>query len=202
VDDVRIPGKIEELQNLYCYKIVAIVMTRACCRWRWSRLEREARNQGFHLNGVKTVAHEDAGKYAEKHAPWAVVEEKLAAAIGDKAEQGEIACVQAEMISDKLGVELGVVGTAIDLLEIRLKGCQLGLFGFSSDRFPEGRAVVPAEKVNSDLEAAIRSCLVAGRLPCKSAWEIASRMGIAKMAVSSACESLKIRVKPCQLGAF
>ena len=36
----------------------------------------------------------------------------------------------------------------------------------------------------------------------KKAWEIAKRFEISKMKVSSVCEQLKIKIKPCQLGAF
>jgi hypothetical protein len=97
---------------------------------------------------------------------------------------------------------LSEVGVAVDFLETRITKCQLGLFGYPRERFPEGRAVEAAEEASPDIEAAIRGCLVEGRLPCKSAWEIAAERGIPKMAVAAACEKLKIRVKPCQLGAF
>ena len=40
------------------------------------------------------------------------------------------------------------------------------------------------------------------RLSCLSAWEIAEETGSTRMAISSACEKLKIKIKPCQLGAF
>jgi len=148
------------------------------------------------------MAHEDAGKYAEKHAPGRVVEEGLASEITEKAVNGEIGCAQAEAIALRQGLGMEDVGVALDLMEIRLKGCQLGLFGYPKDRFPEGRSVVPASDVSPGVETALRSRLVADRLPCKAAWEIAAELDMPKMAVSAACERLKIRVKPCQLGAF
>jgi hypothetical protein len=57
-------------------------------------------------------------------------------------------------------------------------------------------------KVSTKLEKAIRGALADGWLPCLTAWKIADGMGIARMEVSSACEALKIKIKPCQLGAF
>jgi hypothetical protein len=148
------------------------------------------------------MTHEDAGHYAEKHPRRATVDPGLADEIKKKATNGEIACAQAEKISKTAGLTMEDVGAAIDLLEIRLKGCQLGLFGYPKEKFPGGRAVAEAKAVSPDLENVLRGRLVAGRLPCKAAWAIASERGMTKMDVSAACEKLKIRVKPCQLGAF
>ncbi|MBW1683324.1 MAG: hypothetical protein JRJ83_18275, partial [Deltaproteobacteria bacterium] len=67
---------------------------------------------------------------------------------------------------------------------------------------PEKSVVSPAEQVPPDLESAIRGALVEGRLPCASAWAIARKLGMAKMAVSAACEKLGIKISACQLGAF
>jgi hypothetical protein len=130
------------------------------------------------------------------------MDERLARAVRDKTANGEIACAQAEWISKKLGATIEEVGAVLDLLEIRIKRCQLGLFGYPEERFPEGRVIKAAESVAPDLEAAIRENLVAGRLPCKAAWKIAAERKMSKMAVSSACETLKIKIKPCQLGTF
>ena len=82
-------------------------------------------------------------------------------------------------------------------MELRIGRCQLGLFGY-----PEGKAVYPAAAVAPDLDAAIRGRLADGRLHCKAAWEIAAERKLARMEVSYACETLKIRIKHCQLGAF
>jgi hypothetical protein len=40
------------------------------------------------------------------------------------------------------------------------------------------------------------------RLPCLAAWEIAEKLGIKRLDVCAACEHLRIKIKPCQLGAF
>jgi len=148
------------------------------------------------------MTHKDAGGYAAKHAAGTVVEEKLAEAIRDKVVQGKISCAQAEKISARLGVNLNEVGAAVDLLEIRINGCQLGLFGYPKEKFPGGKTVEAAQEVAPDVEAAIRGRLVEGSLSCKAAWDIAAEKGMAKLAVASACENLKIRIRPCQLGAF
>jgi hypothetical protein len=111
---------------------------------------------------------------------------------------GEINCADATAIAENLRVDMLKVGETLDLLEIRLKRCQLGLFGFAGKKL----IVEPAVKVSPELEKAIRGNLSDGRLSCLSAWKIADGMDLARMDVTSACEALKIKVKPCQLGAF
>jgi hypothetical protein len=143
------------------------------------------------------MTHEDAGRYAAKHAPGVSPDERIAVAVREKAAEGELACAGAERIGAALGVPLAEIGRTLDLLELRIGHCQLGLFGY-----PGGKAVHPAAAVSRDLDAAIRGRLADGRLPCKAAWEIAAERKVARMEVSSACETLKIRIKPCQLGAF
>ncbi|MCX5820368.1 MAG: hypothetical protein NT047_10735 [Deltaproteobacteria bacterium] len=143
------------------------------------------------------MTHKDAGRYATKHEPGLSPDAGIAGAVREKAAAGELACAEAERIGVTLGVSLAEIGRTLDLLELRIGRCQLGLFGY-----PEGKAVRPAAAVAPDCEAAIRGGLAGGRLPCKSAWEIAAARKIPRMEVSAACEALKIRIKPCQLGAF
>jgi hypothetical protein len=39
-------------------------------------------------------------------------------------------------------------------------------------------------------------------MPCAAAWDIAALREIPRLEVSSACEKLGIKIKPCQLDAF
>lgn len=144
------------------------------------------------------MTYSDAGRYAAKHAPGASPDERIAGAVREKAAKGELVCAEAERIGAALGVKLEEIGRTLDLLELRIGRCQLGLFGYG----PERKAVHPAASVAPDLAEAIRGRLAGGRLPCRAAWEIAAALKITRMAVSAACETQKIRIKPCQLGAF
>jgi hypothetical protein len=144
------------------------------------------------------MTHSDAGRYSAKHAPGASPDERIAGAVREKAVEGALPCVEAERIGAVLGVKLEEVGRTLDLLELRIGRCQLGLFGYG----PERKAVQPAASVSPDLAEAIRGRLADGRLPCKAAWEIAEELKVTRMEVSAACETKKIRIKPCQLGAF
>jgi len=144
------------------------------------------------------MAHTDADHYAAKHPLDRPLNKNIAAAVKQSVAEDGIACADAAAISRRLGVAMQEVGVTIDLLEMRIKWCQLGLFGF--DR--QMGILQPANEVAPDLEIAIRENLVEGRLPCVAAWEIAERKRIPRMDVASVCEKLKIRIKPCQLGAF
>lgn len=146
------------------------------------------------------MTHADAGRYSAKHPPGGKPDEKTAAAVRENVADGKIACADAERIGRDLGTALAEVGRTIDLLEVRIGRCQLGLFGYDGE--VKGRSVRPAGQVTPALEEAIRGRISEGRLPCVAAWEIAAAMGIPRMKVSAACETMKIKVKPCQLGAF
>ena len=144
------------------------------------------------------MTHSDEGRYAAKHAPGRNPDEKIAAVVRSKAREGELACAEAEQIGAETGAAMAEVGRTVDLMEVRINRCQLGLFGYAA----EGKIVRPDNTVAPELEKDIRSRLSDGRLPCTAAWEIAAERKVPRMKVSSACEALKIKIKPCQLGAF
>ena len=144
------------------------------------------------------MSHEEAGHYARKHGPGAVVDPAIREALMKRATHGELPCAVAFDVAKRFGVSPHAVGRTADLLEIRLVKCQIGLFGYR----PKKSIVKPAKSVPPELEKVILAGLVNDRLPCKHAWEIADQLGIHKMKVSSACDALGIKIRPCQLGAF
>jgi len=136
--------------------------------------------------------------FALKHDPSETPDGAVYDALRSRAKNDEVPCAVAFEVAKDLTVAPGDVGKAMDLTNIRLIKCQLGLFGYS----PEKKIVSTRMPDNPDLGAAIQAALVDHRLPCAAAWDIADRFGIRKMAVSAACEALGIKIKPCQLGAF
>jgi len=142
------------------------------------------------------MSHE--GGYAEKHAPDARVNPRVAEAIAENAKDAQLPCAVAFRIAEQLGVAPAEVGRGADLLSVRLAKCQLGLFGYTERK----KIVGPSPSVPDQWEKAIRASLAADRLPCVKAWELASRFGVGKMEISAACERLGVKIKPCQLGAF
>ncbi|UCD78547.1 MAG: hypothetical protein JSW26_24570 [Desulfobacterales bacterium] len=137
-------------------------------------------------------------KFSAKHGSGAQADPTIKAEIEKKAKHGEVACAVAFQIADALEISPADVGKTLDLLELKLNKCQLGLFGYK----PAKKAVKTKKPENPQMEEAVRNALVDGRLACRDAWSIARRFNVPKMTVSSACEALGVKIKPCQLGAF
>lgn len=144
------------------------------------------------------MAHLDKGKYFQKHSGQAKVDDSLKQEILQKAKGNDISCAAAEEIARRTGIALNNVGTAIDILNINIVECQLGLFGYS----PYKKIVQPAKEIAPALKENILAALKNDRLPCSAAWVIAEKLNIPRMKVSAAGEALQIKIKPCQLGAF
>ena len=136
--------------------------------------------------------------FAKKHDPSDAPDAAIQEALLTRVKNEEIPCAVAFQVAKDLSVALEDVGRTLDLTNIRLTKCQLGLFGYT----PEKKIVSARMPEHPDLKAAIRDALVDHRLPCTAAWDIADRLGVRKMVVSAACEALEIKIKPCQLGAL
>ena len=143
------------------------------------------------------MTHEDKGHYAKKRS-GAKLDETVAARLKEKVSENRISCAEAHSIAAELKVAPADVGTAIDLLELRIIKCQLGLFGMGKEKN------IPAlsDKIDPGIEPAIKTSLVNGRLACSIAWETAKRFNISRPMIAAVCEKMKVKVSPCQLGAF
>jgi len=146
---------------------------------------------------VEKMTHKDFGNYAGKRKD-SELNQKIAARVKEKAKNNRISCVNAHSISTQMNINPDEVGKTIDLLEIRIIECQLGLFGYENKK----NIPVLSEAINPEIESAIASSLVDGRLPCLSAWNISKRFNISKPIVTAICEAKKIKISSCQLGAF
>jgi hypothetical protein len=141
----------------------------------------------------------DRGHYSKKHPVEKKIDPAIAKAVEDKTKDKKLTCAAAFKIADTCGTTPGEVGFTADMLEIRIVRCQMGIFGYE----PDNKAVKPMDTIPEALEKAIRDKLNKdGRLTCAFAWEITKNFNMPKMHVSSACEKLGIKIKPCQLGAF
>jgi hypothetical protein len=144
------------------------------------------------------MTHEDAGHYTAKHPPGTRPDPAIAEAVPARAENGLITCGDAHRIARDLGVSPAAVGATIDLLELRIARCQLGLFGYS----PQRKILQPADSVAPELAEALNRLAVDGRISCKDCWDTAAVFGMPRMAAGAACERLGLKIRPCQLGAF
>ncbi len=147
---------------------------------------------------LHSMTHEDAGHYARKHGPRAVVNTAIRDMLSMRAREGKLPCAVAFKVARDLGRSPKDVGRTADLMELRLVKCQLGLFGY----YPKKSILKPLSSVDIELEKAIQEEIKDNRLPCKKAWKISQRFGIHKIKLGSACNALEIKIAPCQLGAF
>jgi hypothetical protein len=141
---------------------------------------------------------EKKSRFSEKYGPNERPDPLIKEQILKRTKKDEIACAVAFEIADKLGVKPSEVGKTADLLEYRLVKCQLGLFGYK----PGHKIIEPELPENDKIVDAIKDGMINDRLSCKAAWDIAARFDVQKMNVSRACEAIRIKIKPCQLGAF
>jgi hypothetical protein len=145
----------------------------------------------------KSMTHEDSGHYANKHPKDRKLDKKIAKAIMDKSTEGKIPCASAFKVVSEMNTTPAEAGFTIDSLEIKLTHCQLGTFGYTDKKPTE-----ILEKVPDDEKNAVEERLEDGKLACKSAWEIADKLGKSKLHIGSVCETMKIKLCKCQLGAF
>jgi len=144
------------------------------------------------------MAFREEKNFANKHKHKVIPDPLIKENVLERAKDGEISCAVAFEVEKELQVSSDKVGITIDLLNIKLIKCQMGLFGYK----PQKKIVKPENMENPDLKDAITDALVEGRLSCKSAWEISSRLDVPKLTLSKACEFWGIKINNCQLGAF
>ena len=136
--------------------------------------------------------------FSKKHPKNMIIDPVIEKAVRRLEKNGELPCALAFDIAGKNNVAPKEVGVALDVLNIRLTKCQLGLFGYQ----PKKKIATPLPDLDHVLSEEIGRMAVDNRLTCRTIWEIASRLNMRKMTVSRACETLGIKIKQCQLGAF
>jgi len=136
--------------------------------------------------------------YADKHEKNLIINPDIAEKVKIFTSEGKLPCAVAFKIAGELDAGPREVGITLDLLEIKISRCQLGIFGYGTDNKP----VKPAKDIPVSLANIIRDNLTEGKLACSNAWKIADSLGIGRMDVTSACDNLEIKISQCQLGAF
>jgi len=121
-------------------------------------------------------------------------------AIRESLLDGRLPCERAFDLASKLDLSPSNVRQAADDMDARISRCQLGLFGFED--LGEKRLAHRLPKVPESLEGRIREALIDGRLPCGAAWQIAEEEALPRFLIGCACDTLEVRIAPCQLGCF
>jgi hypothetical protein len=140
------------------------------------------------------------GHYAGKHAGEDIsLEEGFKERLLEAAKDGALTCAKTLSLAKESGKEPRQAGIYLDLLEIRILECQLGLFGCA----PEKRRVKKAEIIDP-LRQLIEKDIENGSVSCASLLKISAlyNHGVSPLTVAGMCETLGIKIRPCQLGAF
>ncbi len=119
------------------------------------------------------------------------------------AQEDQLPCAVAHRLAGEWGVTPAELGAAANAAGVRITRCQMGFFGYAPQKgMPGYRVVRPAGHVPEELAAEVRAALVNGRLPCRTAWELAHRHSLSYRQMGDVVEALGVKVKPCQLGCF
>ena len=148
--------------------------------------------------------HQDAGHYAKKHAKDTVLNEKAAQAVKKRTKDSRISCRAAHEAAAEAGVSPEVIGQTLDLLEIRILGCQLGLFGHKSGSpdVNHGKAVFKTTESSEAVRRAVKDDAESEGISCLQLWMAAEAAGCSKISAAAVCEEMDIKIHSCQLGAF
>ena len=140
---------------------------------------------------------EDEGHFADKH-----FNEEINPDAKDKLHTlcigNNISCAAAHKAAAALNLSAEEIGVQIDLLELRINECQVGLFGYRDTQ----KKLDPDIIIDPILDKKLDEKITHGRISCSDCWDIATRLKVKRLDVGSACEKKQIRIKPCQLGAF
>lgn len=147
------------------------------------------------------MTHEDEGRYALKHPPGTEVNEAIAKAIREKMAGGEFTCALAEQIAREMNVKMSEVGRTADLLEVKIKKCQLRLFGWGKSQ-DHGKAIEVPPEVPDEMKKGLEGLAETEGVTCASLWSLADRLRVERWILSSACERLGLKIRSCQLGTF
>jgi len=133
----------------------------------------------------------------------AAVDERIAAAIHARLEEGRLACAAGLEAAEALGVAPIDIGRTADRLRIRLTRCELGLFGHPGGIKGWERGGVAALPDPEGLgEALLAARNERGEIDCEQVWREAERFRVPRLQVAYVADRLGIRIRSCLLGAW
>jgi hypothetical protein len=139
-----------------------------------------------------------SASFSEKHPAGTPVDPHIRKAVEAQTKDKRLGCDTAHRIARDLSVQPSQIGIALDLLNLKITRCQLGLFGYQ----PDAKPVHAAASVDPELAAELRGRALDSQISCLVCWQIANNRKMPRMAVANACEALELKIRPCQLGAF
>jgi len=147
------------------------------------------------------MKQDTAAHYALKHTEQSISPE-ITNALEKKAVEGRISCAAIHAIASSFHMPPWEVGVQADLIELRLTLCILGLFGHEHETHGNRKSLDLHVHLSSELKEALLKQAKDNKISCIECWDIARQLTFTPSHVSSACEKMGIKIKPCQIGAF
>jgi len=133
-------------------------------------------------------------------------ESSLAVAIRGRQREGRLPCVEAFALAREWQVPPLEVARQAEGLGMRIGWCQLGLFAGAHKKGPPAALAVDGTAESAEVSASLRAAIAAaaegGLLPCARAWGVGKRLGIERLAVGQAADTVGVHISQCQLGCF
>jgi len=117
-------------------------------------------------------------------------------------EKAKIPCAAAQLIAELAEVSAAEVGEFLNEKKINITYCQLGLFGYGRKGKSSYKITGRPVEVDASVIEKIKAKASDGRIKCIELWEIADKEGVSRAETGNAADSLGIKIKSCQLGAF
>lgn len=143
------------------------------------------------------MTRKDAGHYAVKHQNISL-DTSIVSVLEKSARNGTITCSSVHRVAQSLDISPEEVGIQVDLMELKMKECCLGLFGYE----PSGKNFDKDIEVSGTLKEELCKISPEGRTTCLQCWNFARENKMKLIDIGSACEKLGIKIKKCKLGAF
>jgi hypothetical protein len=117
-------------------------------------------------------------------------------------EKGKLPCAAAHLIAVLAEKSPDDVGRTADEMSVSFTYCQLGLFGYGRKGKSSYKILGRPVDVEKSVIDEIRNVSKDGKITCNELWSIADKSGISRAEAGNAADSISIKVKGCQLGAF
>ncbi len=125
-------------------------------------------------------------------------DKKICEIIQAESRDGKMSCPAVLKISEKLNISKSEAGYYVDYLGLRLAKCQIGLFGHGE----KGKLIRMLEDPDENIKIQIESLLEGKSLSCENVFTIAKKQNVSQVTVGSVCQSIGVKIKKCQIGAF
>lgn len=144
------------------------------------------------------MAHHHEKKLSAKHPAGTQVADHIIKALTPRIQEGKITCADAHDLAQAIQVPVHQIGLALDLSDVRIVACQLGLF----ERPGSVNADTPPPQTPTGLRQSLEAAVKDNAITCRQAWQLAQTHGVSRRQVGQACNAMEVKIRQCQLGAF